>query len=121
MVRAKTPTDRGGTSDRSTGSRVQVDALVELLNDDYAPDIAARITDEPKGARTLAEECDVSRATVYRRLERLQETGLVDVAMRHDADGHHHKVFRLVVDAAALTLGEDGFEAELSPADGPTA
>lgn len=110
-------TGRRDAADRSTASRVAVDALVELLNDEYAPDILARIHEEPKGARTLAEECDASRPTVYRRLNRLREAGVVDEEMRYDEDGHHHKAFRLVADAAELRLAESGFEAELSTSE----
>ncbi|MFB6298229.1 MAG: ArsR/SmtB family transcription factor [Salinirussus sp.] len=96
-----------------TESTPETGELIELLNDDYAREIMGRIHDQPKAARPLAEECGVSRATVYRRLNRLEAAGLVEEGMRYDSDGHHRKVFSLTVDSASIELGESGFEVDV--------
>lgn len=44
-------------------------------------------------APTLAEVCDASRPTVYRRIERLKNLDLVDEQVSPDADGHHRRVY----------------------------
>lgn len=67
--------------------------LLALLEDEYARAILTATSDEPMSATTLSEYCDASRSTVYRRLERLQECGLIEERMRFDADGHHHNVY----------------------------
>ncbi|WP_324757165.1 ArsR/SmtB family transcription factor [Haloarcula sp. GH36] len=99
------------TADRATGApeeTIKATELVALLDDDHAREIITAITDEAKSAREIVRECNSSRPTVYRRLNRLQEAGLVTTEMRYDSDGHHCKTFRLRYDSASIRLGTDG-------------
>jgi DNA-binding Lrp family transcriptional regulator len=88
--------------------------VVELLNDDYARQIMTLVREDAKPARVLAEECGASRATVYRRLNRLQDAGLVGERLQYEEDGHHRKVFHLAVDSLSLTLDDSGLTASVS-------
>lgn len=99
------PTDTTGPAPEET---IQATELVALLDDDHAREIITAISDEAKAAREIVRECHSSRPTVYRRLNRLQEAGLVTTAMRYDSDGHHCKTFRLRYDSASISLGADG-------------
>lgn len=67
--------------------------LLELLEDDYARRILAALERGPQPARELVAACDASRATVYRRLDRLEEFGLVTTDMELHRDGHHRTVY----------------------------
>ncbi|MFC6975906.1 ArsR/SmtB family transcription factor [Halomicroarcula sp. GCM10025709] len=87
---------------------IQATELVALLDDEHAREIITAISEEAKAAREIVTECNSSRPTVYRRLNRLQEAGLVTTAMRYDSDGHHCKTFRLRYDSASIRLGADG-------------
>jgi hypothetical protein len=80
---------------------------VSLLTDDYARSVLEALGDGPSRARDLAATCDVSRATVYRRLNRLVDAGFVAESTAIDPDGHHCKRFRLVRTAVTVTV-EDG-------------
>ncbi|MEF8853783.1 MAG: winged helix-turn-helix domain-containing protein [Haloarculaceae archaeon] len=91
--------------------------LLELLDDDYARGILEATTEEAAPARQLAERLDASRATVYRRLERLEEAGLVEPAMTYDADGYHRKVFRATLQSVTVTLDDGAVEATVDVAD----
>lgn len=106
------------------GSAAQVDRstappgeLLALLTDEHAREILEAIRDSAEPARVLAERCDASRATVYRRLARLREAGLVEAEMTYDDDGHHRETFRAAVERVRFDLGADGFEAELAATD----
>ena len=68
-------------------------SIVELLDDEYARDILAATSIEPMSAAQLADHCDASPPTVYRRLERLREQDLVEATQQLDPEGHHFEVF----------------------------
>jgi DNA-binding HxlR family transcriptional regulator len=107
--------DADRTGDRTTRVLHGQEAadVVELLDDDYARSILAALDDRSRAAAELVEECDASSPTVYRRLNRLQEHGLVAVGLSLSTDGHHRKVYRSTFAELSTRLGSDGLEAEL--------
>ncbi|WP_089810744.1 winged helix-turn-helix domain-containing protein [Halogeometricum rufum] len=113
-----TSTRHGSTaSNQTNSSNCSLSTLVELLGDEYVRECLAAIRSEPKAARTIAEERDISRSTVYRRLERLQDAGLVRTEMTYDERGHHRRVFDAVVEGVELELDGDGFSVRVSTFD----
>jgi predicted transcriptional regulator len=100
-------TGPGGSELDSDGEREPTD-LLSLLNADYTTSILETIQQESKSARTIAEECDASRPTVYRRLNALEDAGLVDSGMVYDADGHHRTVFETTLEAISVDLVSGG-------------
>ena len=52
--------------------------VLAILDDEYAKDILVETHAEPRSARRLAELCDASRSTIYRRIERLQAHDLLE-------------------------------------------
>jgi predicted transcriptional regulator len=82
--------------------------VFELLDDELSLTIVTAIRETPKPARELVDECDASRPTVYRRLDRLETAGFVQTRIELDPDGHHRKVF--TTDAAAISLDLDDGE-----------
>jgi DNA-binding transcriptional ArsR family regulator len=115
MSQLSQPVDRREETTPADSATVSPTELIALLNDEYVREILARIHNEAKPARALAEECDVSRPTVYRRLNRLQDAGLVKEGMQYETNGHHRRTFRLAVEESTLELAESGFEAEVQP------
>ena len=89
-------------------------SIVELLDDEYARDILAATSTEPMSAEQLAERCEASPPTVYRRLDRLREFDLVDATQQLDPEGHHYEVFsaRLVRVEVELVDGTYHVEVE---------
>lgn len=92
--------------------------LLELLDDDYARGILEATTEQAVPARELAERLDASRATVYRRLERLEEAGLVEPTMTYDADGYHRKEFRATLRSVTVTLDGGAVDTTVDVSDG---
>jgi predicted transcriptional regulator len=81
------------------------DALLELLDDEYARSILTATSAEPMSANELSEVCDASVTTVYRRIDRLEEHDLIEEQLRPQPDGNHYKVF-----AGTLSRVEVDFE-----------
>lgn len=87
---------------------VDTDELLALLSDDHARDILDTLGEEALSARALIDRLDVSRATVYRRLNRLEEASVVETQMTFDPEGHHRKQYRVTIDELQLSFEEDG-------------
>ncbi|AEH36056.1 ArsR/SmtB family transcription factor [Halopiger xanaduensis] len=96
---------------------LEIDAALALLGDDYAQEILAVLIENPATAKELTERCPGSRVTIYRRLNRLEDAGLVETEIRIRSDGNHCERYRLAVEKITVSITEDGFESELRPSD----
>lgn len=108
----KRPKDVANSSDSRPGipsreqPNVDPDELLSLLSDDHARAILKAISEEARPARTISERTGLSRATVYRRLNRLEDAGLVDTTMAYHSEGHHRKHFFAELDEVRLSFQE---------------
>jgi len=118
----------------STPSPVQDDddvstaELLELLGDEYTRRVLQAVVEQPRSGTAVMDAADVSKATAYRRLDALEEAGLVVSETIFDPDGHHHERYRAVVEgielsvesgelAATVAVDGDGQETQLPTAD----
>lgn len=97
-------------------------AVLSLLDDEYARRILVETTREDKSAGALAEACDASEPTIYRRLERLSDHGLIEEHQQIDPDGHHYKTYAATVEQVTVEIDDEGVvieivEQERDPAD----
>lgn len=98
---------------RTDTSAVDAERILQLLADSYARQILQRLAESPQSAATLAEQLDCSRATVYRRLNRLEQVGLVTSDLMIDADGHHRRTYATCTEALTVSVCSEGIEAEI--------
>ncbi|MDQ2074063.1 helix-turn-helix domain-containing protein [Haloarcula sp. H-GB4] len=91
-----------------------LEAVVGLLDDEHVRTILTATSGDALSAKELSERCDVSQATIYRRVERLTAAGLVDERTRPRADGHHDTVYVATLDEVSIRLrnGELRFDLE---------
>ena len=87
--------------------------LLELLGNRLVRRILVRTSERPRSASELAAECDVSKPTVYRRLESLERHDLVATETRYDADGNHYAAYACRLEEATFGVDDDGVTAEL--------
>lgn len=124
------PTTHADRSEPSPSDAPDPERALELLADACSRAILDAARGDARSARALAEECDVSRVTAYRRLDALESAGLVDTEARYDADGHHCTVYRarpvtVTVDVAAgdpsiAVTAERASAGDRRPADAPS-
>lgn len=86
------------------------ETVLGLLGDEYTCRLLTALDEGSRPAADLVEDCDMSRATVYRRLDRLEAAGLVDSQLQFDPDGHHRHEFELTLDAVELRVDDGGVE-----------
>lgn len=93
--------------------------LFALLDDEYARAILAATSQRPMSAPTLAEVCDASRPTVYRRIDRLKDHDLVDETIEPDGDGHHRRVYAARFGGLSVELVDGEFRLSVDRRDHP--
>lgn len=81
---------------------------------DFVCDILVATRSEPHSAQELAEYCDTSLPTVYRRVNTLVDRGLLEEELQVDADGDHYKVYTSNLDYVRLEVEEAGFVTSIS-------
>lgn len=80
--------------------------LLDLFGDDLARRILLLTSDAPMSADALADELDVSRPTVYRRVNALVEYALLQKDLETDSDGHHYRTFELALNEITFSIDE---------------
>lgn len=81
--------------------------MLRLLEDEYARDILTETSAQPMTAEQLATACDVSLSTVYRRVNALEDQGLLESESRLDQDGDHYRQFAATVESVEVAF-DDG-------------
>ncbi|ELZ44467.1 DNA-binding transcriptional regulator [Halorubrum californiense DSM 19288] len=84
-----------------------------LLDDEYARSLLSATSHEPMTASELSNQCEMSESTVYRRLNKLEECGLVRAVQVPDPDGNHKKQYEAQLDELVVSLNDGEFELNL--------
>ena len=85
-----------------------------LLDDEYARSLLAATSHEPMTVPELSDQCEMSRSTVYRRLNDLEDCGLVTASIIPDSDGNHSKRYEADLEQLTITLTDGDFEVNMS-------
>lgn len=88
----------------------QLSAVFEALGDATCRTIlrALRQNEQAMTVQELATIADVSLTSTYRKLEKLDEAGLVTEHDELDEDGHRRSRYRSEIDQIEVTLATDG-------------
>lgn len=96
-----------------------LETVVGLLDDEYARTILTAVSTEHMSATELADHCDCSLPTAYRRLDRLECAGLVAERTRPRSDGHHDTVYTATLDEVSIRLRDGELELAVDRRDDP--
>ncbi|MFC4986657.1 MULTISPECIES: ArsR/SmtB family transcription factor [Saliphagus] len=92
----------------------QAPQLLDLVGDEYTREVLCAIAEQPRSATEVAAATSVSKPTAFRRLDRLEEFGLVEgVTVIDPEHGHHHERFRATFRGAVVEFGSEGFSVVL--------
>ena len=97
----------------SSDSPPSPEALLDLLGDAYTRRVFEAVSERPRGGRAVADVAGVSRATAYRRLNDLEDAGLVTSEHRLDPDGHHRDQYVAVAEHLSVSLDGGSIDATL--------
>ena len=94
--------------------------VFDILADDYCREILAHANDEPMSAQKLAQTLDAHHSTIYRRLERLEDLGLIVGQQRVDVEeGHHYTVYKTTLEEITVNLNNDQYSVRLRRVEDP--
>lgn len=98
--------------DTDAQDSVDSEALLSVLSDDHARDILVTISEEALPAREIADRLDISKPTVYRRLNRLEDVGVLSTSLAYDPDGHHRQQYCATLGRVVLSVDAERINIE---------
>lgn len=87
--------------------------LLDVLGNPSARAILRRSTDDSVTIDELLNTCEVSRTTIYRRVNELVDLGLLEESIRFTKGNQQRRQFRTTSDEITLRIGDNGFEARI--------
>lgn len=90
-----------------------LDELLAVLEDADCRAVLEATGEEALSAKEIGERCDIPSSTVYRKIERLTEAGLLEEGLRIRTSGKHTNEYSRRVDHIALTIGNTGTELQV--------
>ncbi|MFA9416700.1 helix-turn-helix domain-containing protein [Natrinema sp. HArc-T2] len=92
-------------------------AQLDVLGDDCARTILIATSEGPKTAKELTERTESSSATVYRRINNLLESDLIEECVRFEDDGSHTTAYESTVDVLQVRIDADGINVAVAERD----
>lgn len=113
------PSDTRSSSSESSSSddEPSIEEILETIGDQRARSILATLSQEPHSAKELTERLEYSTATVYRRLNLLEEHDLVESQTVVADDGNHYQVYKCTFDSTVIRLHDDEYNVRIFRAD----
>ncbi|MDL5360630.1 helix-turn-helix domain-containing protein [Halalkalicoccus sp. NIPERK01] len=104
-----------GSAESSTNTATPTGCsdLLDALGDESARAIIRAGARGPVTIEDLLSACDVSRTTIYRRVNELVELGLLEESITFTEDRKRQRRFRTACNWISLHVGENGLEARL--------
>lgn len=95
------------------GDERSIEDVLDTIGDQHARTVLAAISREPRSAKELADETDLSLPTIYRRIELLQDHDLVVERTAVAEDGNHYNVYECNFDSTVIRLEDDEYDVRI--------
>ena len=90
-----------------------IEEILDTIGDEMARRVLIALSEDPQSAKELAETCEMSLPTVYRRVDVLMDNGLITEETVVAEDGNHFKEYRCNFDSTLISLGDEKFDVEI--------
>lgn len=90
-----------------------IEEILDTIGDEMARRVLIAVGKEAQSAKELADTCEMSLPTVYRRVDVLMEHGLIRERTVVADDGNHFKEYHCNFDSTLISLGDDEFDVEI--------
>lgn len=80
--------------------------LLRLVSDEYSQQILECI-DVPMTVGAIAAQCAIPTSTAYRKIEQLDDAGLVEESIRPSSSGRHATEYQRAIDELYISIGRD--------------
>lgn len=89
------------------------DTLFDVFGDELARHILVLASEGALSAEDLAEHCDASLPTIYRRVDTLEEIDLLQARMHVDSEGNQYRQFETALKRVSFALDSGGIDVEI--------
>jgi DNA-binding transcriptional ArsR family regulator len=103
----------GYVSPSSVSKEWEPENVFDVFGSELARRILVLASSDPVSAEEIAERCDSSLPTVYRRLNTLEEHDLLRENQQVDADGNHYNTYQTKLQKVCFTVEDGGFTIDL--------
>lgn len=90
-----------------------VEEILDAIGDECARDILVTICRDSRSAKEIAEATDYSLQTIYRRIDLLEEHGLVTSRTRQIEGGPQDHIFETTFDSALISVDDGEYTARI--------
>lgn len=88
-------------------------SVFDLVGNELARKILVLTSEEALSAEELAQRCDASQPTVYRRLDALESYDMVREQTRYDSDGNHRSAYACRLEELRFGVEDGGFTVDI--------
>ena len=99
----------------------KIQGILEIMADKYSRDLLRITQDLPKSALGMSQETGIPISTVYRRIQRLQDAGVVRVSGEINLEGKKHFLYQSKVKAISSKVTGEFINVEIIPNPPPTS
>jgi DNA-binding transcriptional regulator GbsR (MarR family) len=92
------------TDSERVDSPSETEVALDVLAGEHTRRILAAASQQPMSARELADECEASLPTVYRRIDELTAVDFLDSQMQPTDDGNHYRTFETNVERIRVVI-----------------
>lgn len=89
------------------------ETIFDVLASDHAREILALTSVRPMSAQDLADHCETSLPTIYRRVNALLEYDLLQEDTQIDEEGNHYKTFATNLERIVFEINDGGVDIDI--------
>jgi predicted transcriptional regulator len=93
----------------------RVEGVLEAMSNKYSREILTITRDSQKPAYKIAEETGIPISTVYRRVQKLRDLGLLRTSGEITLEGKRHALYQSKVKAISSTMAGEFINVEITP------
>ena len=93
----------------------KIQDILEIMADKYSRDLLRATRELPKSAFSISQETGIPISTVYRRIQKLQDAGVVRVSGEINLEGKKHFLYQSKVKAISSKVSGEFINVEIIP------
>ena len=99
----------------SVDQEEKIQGILEIMADKYSRDLLRTTQEIPKSALRISQETGIPISTVYRRIQKLQDAGVVRVSGEINLEGKKHFLYQSKVKAISSKVAGEFINVEIIP------
>ena len=99
----------------------KIQVILEIMADRYSRELLRTTRELPKSAFRISQETGIPISTVYRRIQKLQDAGVVRVSGEINLEGKKHFLYQSKVKAISSKVTGEFINVEIIPNPPPTS